>query len=261
MLRVAAISLVLLAMAGSAPSYGQTAAAPRIEAPGALTLEPAREIALPIRIETGGPVLGAAMVLLYGLPGHITLTGGRLFESGVWAVPAADLARTGFVTGENAPPGQGSELSITLVSLDGTVLAERRMMLLIAGTEQVAAATRSISSPVQPSAAEAAVIAPEEPPLPVLRIPAEEEAQRLKRGDEALALSDVAAARLIFEHLAALGSADGAFKLGQTYDPEVIASMAGGSMIRPDAASAARWYAKAAAMGHAEASEKIAGSQ
>jgi TPR repeat protein len=156
-------------------------------------------------------------------------------------------------------PGQDSELSISLVSLDGTVLAERRMMLQIAPTGATAIATRAASVAVEPSAAEAKVAAPETPP-PMLISP-EEEAQRLKRGDDALALSDVAGARLIFEHLAAHGSATGAFKLAQTHDPQLLSRLPGGAMMRPDPEVAARWYAKAAAMGHAGAREKIAGSR
>jgi hypothetical protein len=93
---------------------------------------------------------------------------------------------------------------------------------------------------------------------PALTISANEEAERLKRGQAALALDDIAGARLIFEYLANHGSAAGAYQLALTYDPQVQASGPLGSSFQPDEKLAQSWYAKAAELGHPEARKKIA---
>jgi len=67
----------------------------------------------------------------------------------------------------------------------------------------------------------------------------------VKRGNESLALGDIAAARLFFQRAADAGSAPAAVALGKTYDPNY--ATARGST--PDAAKAADWYRKAAAFG------------
>ncbi|WP_088345201.1 MULTISPECIES: PDZ domain-containing protein [Rhodomicrobium] len=110
-----------------------------------------------------------------------------------------------------------------------------------------------------PSAGKTAAVQPQaEPVKPVLTISPEEEAERLKRGKGALALDDIAGARLIFEYLASRGSAAGAYYMAQTYDPQVRSRSPVGSIAKPDATIARSWYLKAAELGHPEAQKKIA---
>ena len=90
-----------------------------------------------------------------------------------------------------------------------------------------------------------------------LSISPKEEAERLKSGQAALALDDLAGARLIFEYLATHGSAAGAYQLAQTYDPQIVARMPMGALFKPDAKVAESWYLKAAELGHAEARKKL----
>jgi WD40 repeat protein len=90
-----------------------------------------------------------------------------------------------------------------------------------------------------------------------LSISLTEEAERLKRAQAALALDDIAGARLIFEYLATHGSAAGTYHLGQTFDPEILARTPMGALFRPDAKIAESWYSKAAELGHAEARKKL----
>ena len=105
------------------------------------------------------------------------------------------------------------------------------------------------------------------PPAPAavkpagLSISPSEEAERLKSGQAALALDDWAAARLIFEYLAAHGSAAGAYQLGQTYDPQFLARTPMGALFKPDAKIAESWYVKAAELGHAEARKRLSASK
>jgi TPR repeat protein len=70
----------------------------------------------------------------------------------------------------------------------------------------------------------------------------------LLRGDQMFALQDISAARLLYERAAALGSARAARELGRAHDPTVLDSL-GMRGPRGDAAVAARWYRRAAALG------------
>lgn len=74
----------------------------------------------------------------------------------------------------------------------------------------------------------------------------------MKRGEQSLALGDIAAARLLFERATVAGDAAAATALGKTYDPNFVAL--GG---KPDAAIAAAWYRKAIALGNPRAATLI----
>jgi hypothetical protein len=196
---------------------------------------------------------------LRGLPPAFTLSEGRLFESGVWGIRAGDLPRLKI----KGPDGAESvQLSISMVMLDGTVLAEA--VTRVSTLPRIAGAPRA----VQPASANI-----EQPPegfvvsstLPnrdpaVRNAPAsrsEDEVERLRMGKDALALGDIAGARLIFEYLAEHGSAEGAYQVARTYDAEVLTS-AGVVAFKADEKTAAVWYEKAAAMGQPEAVKKAA---
>ena len=92
------------------------------------------------------------------------------------------------------------------------------------------------------------------PPAP--RISDEIIKMLIRRGDELLAIGDISAARLVYERAASGGSARAMIALGTTYDP-IFLSRAIVRGIRPDPAIATEWYAKAAAMGDAEAASRI----
>lgn len=68
---------------------------------------------------------------------------------------------------------------------------------------------------------------------------------------------DLAAARVLLQRAAEADSADAALALGGTFDPAVIQQL-GALGMRPDAARARQWYERAAALGSAAASKKLA---
>lgn len=90
------------------------------------------------------------------------------------------------------------------------------------------------------------------PQRPVETLPPELVAALLKRGDQALGLGDITAARLMFQRAAAGGSAAAALSLGKTYDPNYIAQ--GG---KPEPASAVAWYREAVTLGDPRAIDLI----
>ncbi len=274
-----AVSLCLLVpMIGINQAASQAKPPPfSIDAEPFVQIDTKLELPLPIRIGSSVPLPKQAMVLIHGLTSAFSLTEGRLFDSGVWAVPPADIPRLKILAARQAA-GSRTPLTISLVSLDGTVLARNALTLVVKqpadtpvtivlsrplGTE-----TRSTVSEVKPSAPER--ILPPPPPGPSLSsrasaestsqktklaVSANEEAQRLKSAEEALALDDVAGARLIFEYLARHGSAAGAYRLAQTYDPR----FAKPSRAKADETLAATWYSKATELGHPDGLRDIIG--
>jgi len=105
----------------------------------------------------------------------------------------------------------------------------------------------------QPQPSEPEVLAPGEPPAPffVAETPQPKfDVDRLvDRGDQLLALGDVASARLFYRLAAKEGSAKGATAMGSTYDP-VYLERIGFVGARPSPAEAIKWYRQAIAMGH-----------
>jgi type II secretory pathway predicted ATPase ExeA len=84
------------------------------------------------------------------------------------------------------------------------------------------------------------------------RAATERTAELLRRGEDALRLGNVLAARLFFERAAALGSVPAATLTGKTYDPAWLATVDAPGL-RSDSALAILWYRRAADSGDSEA--------
>lgn len=84
------------------------------------------------------------------------------------------------------------------------------------------------------------------------RLPPEEVAALLARGDALSGSGDIVSARLCYERAADGGNAQAALRLGETYDPAFLAR-AHLNGVRGDATAAARWYRNALALGAVEA--------
>ena len=78
----------------------------------------------------------------------------------------------------------------------------------------------------------------------------------MKRGDELLALGDLAAARLYYERAAMAGSARAATAAAKTYDP-IFVKNSGVRGARPDTVKALAWYRKAIELGDSEAAARL----
>ncbi len=267
LLQKAALLLLLSLFADIGASSAQQRAV--IETEPVVNLSPNVEATFPVRIAAGADLPRRATLLIQGIPSTLTLTEGRVFDSGVWFVPVADLPRLKIVASSEAT-GLQELLTLTLVALDGTVLAEGSTMLAVGPassafdtktTATAPAAAGSNSAPAEAKPAPRNEIAALAQPAANPDISPAEEAERLKIGRAALALNDIASARLVFEHLANRGSAAGAWHLAQTYDPQVLARTTVGAQFKPDEAVATKWYARAAEMGHAEARGKVSGNR
>jgi len=109
---------------------------------------------------------------------------------------------------------------------------------------------------VPPPAPETPAPAPQPQPK-TLQLAADEIATLVKRGKDALASGDFAAARLLLRRAAEAGNADAAMALGATYDPLVIRRL-GAVGAEPDAARARKWYQQAVDLGSTAAAQPLA---
>ena len=98
---------------------------------------------------------------------------------------------------------------------------------------------------------------PPAPPQPARTLDADTLAGLMARAKSLLTVGDIVAARLLLERAANAQDATAAFLLAQTYDPAVLGTSDARS-IAGDATAARDWYQKAAALGSAEAGQRLA---
>jgi TPR repeat protein len=101
------------------------------------------------------------------------------------------------------------------------------------------------------------VAAPAAPPPLAKTLDADTLAGLMTRAKNLLKIGDIVAARLLLERAANAQDATAAFLLAQTYDPAVLGTSDARS-IAGDATVARDWYQKAAALGSAEARQRLA---
>ncbi len=86
--------------------------------------------------------------------------------------------------------------------------------------------------------------------------PAATEDRLVRRADALIQSGDVSGARLLLERSMEVGNAQAAFRLAETFDPNVLARL-GALGIRPDPARARDLYARALALGIRQAGERM----
>jgi type II secretory pathway predicted ATPase ExeA len=96
--------------------------------------------------------------------------------------------------------------------------------------------------------------APQPPAKTSETLPPDVMAALMKRGEQFVALGDLAAARLLFQRAAEAGNPRAALAMGRTYDPEYVASGTTQGE-KPDPGRAMEWYQRAATLGDAQATE------
>lgn len=230
----------------------------RLVVPPALNVQPASSAQLDIRVAAPGELPQNSYVRLRGLPPTMSLSDGHAIAAGAWAVPLSALARLRV----EVPAGLTgrSELTVSLVNMDGDLLAEARMTLVITG--EPARTGAAPAAPPPPPSAEGPTPAPAAKPkaaaaVPMLTPEDRERAEKLTaRGERDLAEGNIASARNFFLRAAEAGLARGALLLAATYDPRELARMRTQG-IQPNPAEARKWYERARELGAPEASERL----
>jgi hypothetical protein len=248
---------------------------PRINIGKVVLVEPASETPMPIQVGPIDAIPRNSFVRIRGVPAAAILSEGHSIAPGAWAVPLSVLPNLRI----SIPVGVSgkSDISIALVQIDGTVLAEARAALvvaaaeLIAPTRPVAPRERSVASvgaPPPPLEAAPPPAPNPPPPSPQSSRPApasepttltDEQKRALTfmvRGRAQAQQGNIAAARLFYRRAADAELAEGALALAGTYDPAELAAM-GVAGVQPDIELARRWYEKARDLGAREAEERL----
>ena len=242
---------------------------------------PGADVALTIEVMPPESAPAKSFIRIRGLPAAASLSDGHMIAPGAWAVALTDVARLRLFL--PARQSGRSDLTVTLVGMEGVVVAETRASLIVAGlpdsgnvaapaTSLVgSAAALTLAPPAPPAAVAPAPVPVARPAIPIpapLPPPAAvtqptlspEELQRAQRfvqkGQQELSEGNVAAARLLFRRAADAGHAQGLFALAGTYDPVELTRL-GAFSIQPDLAEARRWYEKALALGANEADARL----
>jgi len=266
------MALALLLTAGaSGPSAAQRSNAPRISVAPTILAEPASQAALSIQVGPPDALPSNTFVRVRGLPGSVSLSEGYAIAPGSWAVPLFGLPSLKAIV----PAGVSgrSEITIHLVGVDGTTLAETKTALVVGPANIIAPAERAPSERPQPnrppqraSNLTPAIVPPgklegnEQPRATVLPPDVKERAERLVvNGDRHLEQGNIGAARMFFQRAAEAGLAAGALKMAATYDPGELDRLkikVQGAI--PDRAEARKWYERARTLGAPEAEDRLA---
>lgn len=259
-----------LAHAQSGNAYASGAA---IDLAAEIQVAPGGEVVLPLAIQEPRGGSGTVIMLIRGLPSDVTISEGRTFGQGVWAVPLASANR--LKLRPSASAGGVSEISVALVTREGAKLAEAIAVLRIVpgqqpqttpqpqrqasqqiqipGQQQTASLQpRAVARPDTGQSASAAV-------APIRLTPDEEEqlGRMILKANESMQTGKVAAARLLYQRAAESGSATGALALGGTYDAGELAKLDIVGGVHADAKLARQWYSRAKELGSVEAARRL----
>jgi hypothetical protein len=232
------------------PDAGAAEGGLRIKIATAIFAQPASNVFVPVQIEASEQLPPNSFVRVRGLPVKVSLTDGFAIGPGVWAVPLLGLATLKV----NVPAGVSgqSDFLVTLVTVEGTILAEATSTLVV-GPEAV-----RVPADEEP----AAVGRIEKPlgyrpagnyqPTPRLaKLAADERGgveKRLARGVSHLAHGNIGAAREFFRYAAEAGLAAAATLLAATYDPIELQRMRVVGVVA-DQEEARKWYERARELG------------
>ena len=202
---------------------------------------PASKVKLQIQVGPQDAIAKNSFVRIRGLPATVALSEGYAIAPGAWAVPLTGLSNLVIVL----PVGVegSSEVAISLVTMEGAVLAQAKTTLVVAPAEASGASPQATGSAG--------------PAVAKLSGADRQRALALHaKGLEQLALGNVYAARKFFEHAAEAGLAQSAMAAAGTYDPVELAKL-NVVGLQPDVEAARKWYEKARELGAIEASERI----
>jgi hypothetical protein len=257
---IAAATVVALLVVGKLPGWnsatpeqaagstGATESGP-VEAPGPsartsprLTIDAAASGAVDDLIPLGISLTNADngdAVVLNGLPAGSNITSGRPSGPSGWLMFAFELGNAAI----RPPLGFVGAADVTVELRRGDRTVDNRTLHL----EWTGA---------PPRATTVAVTAPPIIAVSTRRLPPEEVAVLVRRGEDLVASGDLAAARLLLQRAAEAGDARAALALAATYDPVVLEHMRTQG-IASDAGLARAWYEKAKQFGSAEASRRL----
>jgi hypothetical protein len=227
---------------------------PRINVAATIVAEPTAQTPISIQVGPRDALPSNSFIRVKGLPPSVSLTEGHVISPGSWAIPLFGLPSLK----ANIPAGVlgRTEVTISLVTVDGRVIAETRTALVVATLPSAEKA-----EPTPPSK-QASAATPGGRPARNTQAPllSDEDKARAVRfigqGDKHLATGNVAAARDFYERAVEMGLAEAAIRLAATYDPSELQHFPVRGIV-PDRAAARKWYERARELGASEAVERL----
>jgi len=206
--------------------------------------ESASRLLLQIQVGPQDALAKNSFIRIRGLPSTVALSEGHAIAPGAWAIPLAALPNLNLIlpVGVEGP----SEVAISLVSVEGAILAEAKTTLIVAPPAR--------ARPTSPEPQQGAGFV-----APIPRLSPEERERALglhAKGLEQLERGNVFAARKFFERAAEAGLAQGAVAAAGTYDPDELSKLRVIGL-QPDVEAARKWYEKARELGASEAGERL----
>jgi hypothetical protein len=243
-----------LAIGGAQWSSAQRRDPPRIVVAPTIVAEPASQAPLIIQVSPIDSLPSNSFLRLRGFPASVSLTEGHAIAPGSWAIPLFSLSSLRAIV----PAGVSgrNEISISLVGVDGTTLAEGRTALVIVAAPPPPERVLPEPAPRAPLA----VLPPpvKAPPAPGLTGEAQARAERmLAQGAKHLEQGNISAARMFFQRAAEAGLADGAIGMGSTYDPVELARLTALAGVPSDRNEARKWYERARELGAPDAEARL----
>jgi hypothetical protein len=254
----------MLALVGEVDRAWAQGVVPTIDVANKILAEPATVIPFPIQAGPLRAIPRNSFVRVRGLPPMAALTEGYSVGPGSWAVPLQALADLKIML--PAATDGPAEVTVSLVTVDGKVLAEVRTSLVVSSPPRSSGPPSSdAAAPTFETRAPRPVPAgrPEPGPAPaspsmVALTPTDRDRALalLRKGEDQLAQGLVAPARLLFERAADLGLAEAALALGATYDAAELdkPNLRG---IGAEAKEAKRWYERALELGATDADIRL----
>lgn len=222
-----------------------------------LTAVPGKPLPLTIKPPASG-VQDVKFVMVRGVPEGASFTAGfRVRQS--WFIAARDLARAELML----PAGTGAGFTLELIffrASEEPPLGNSLLEVKVAaarntdGQESRGGQMLTSASPLDDLD-----IAPKpQPQKGRAAFTATQEADMLKRAENFMRLGDVSSARLLFEDLAAHGSAKGALAMGRSFDPSFLRQVFVAGNLAPDREKAKLWYQRAQDLGDPDAGRHLA---
>jgi hypothetical protein len=257
----AALGIVLalgaFGIGGAQWSAAQRRDLPRIVVAPTIVAEPASQAPFIIQVGPPDALPTNSFVRVRGFPASVSLSEGHAIAPGSWAIPLFGLPSLKAIV----PAGVSgrNEISITLVGVDGSTLAEGSTALVIAAQPP----PERVQPPPQRQASPAALpppvrrAAPAPAPAPDLSPEDTARAERmLAQGARHLEQGNIGAARMFFQRAAEAGLAAAALRMGGTYDPSELGRLESLG-VNADRNEARKWYEMARDLGAPEATDRL----
>ena len=151
LLVTAGLADATLGLVGASLAAAQTSDRPIVSIAATVTAEAATQAPFPVRIGPPSSIPRDSFVKVRGLPAMAALSEGHSIAPGSWAIalnalPNLKILLPAGVTGS-------ADIVVSLVGLDGSVLAEAKSTLVVRGTSSVSAQGGPGTSRAEPDAA------------------------------------------------------------------------------------------------------------